>query len=71
MEGKIKEMKPELGNGFIQLENGKQIFFHYPRVKLNDNHRDLRPGDRVSFEVEKQKTGIVAVKVMKEGDPEC
>jgi cold shock CspA family protein len=60
MVGSIKFYKPECGYGFIQGENGEDIFFSYRTL-----NRDIRPGSTtVEYsEVTKGKKGLKAGKV--------
>lgn len=56
MEGKIKFYKKDKGFGFIEVENGEDVFFHYsalPQDYQNSNE-DLR--DKiVTFQVGQSK----------------
>ncbi len=62
MKGIIKKLS-ENGFGFITVAGQKDIFFH-----ANDcvaaNFKDLKEGDKVSFETAESDKGPKAVKVM-------
>lgn len=49
-EGKIKWFSEEKGYGFIESDDGKDIFFHKSNVVF-EGHFGLRKSDRVSFEI--------------------
>jgi len=59
MKGKIKFWNPGKGFGFIETEEGKDVFFHvedFPELKLK-----LKTD--VEFEVKEDKKGDKAVKI--------
>ncbi len=55
-KGKIKKVIVEKGYGFIRAEDGREIFFHMSGLQGLDI-KDLKEGDPVEFDVEKDKRG--------------
>lgn len=49
MTGKVKNVHPDKGFGFIQGENGTEYFFHRSAVK-NCTFEELKAGREVTFE---------------------
>jgi CspA family cold shock protein len=56
--GKVKFFNETKGFGFIQEENGKDIFVHSSGLK-----QEIRENDTVEYEVENGKKGLNAVNV--------
>ena len=56
--GKVKFFNNDKGFGFIEGENGKDIFVHVSGL-INE----IRENDQVKFEVEMGKKGLNAVNV--------
>jgi CspA family cold shock protein len=63
-KGTVKWFNGSKGFGFIQRENGEDVFVHYSGI-IGDGFRDLNEGDEVTFEVQKGQKGLQAVKVSK------
>ncbi len=57
-KGKVKFFNDAKGYGFIQEENGQELFVHVSGLKEN-----IRENDEVVFEVEQGKKGPNAVNV--------
>lgn len=49
-EGKVKWFNDSRGYGFIELENGQQLFVHYSAIQ-EEGFKTLQEGERVSFRV--------------------
>jgi len=66
MNGKVKWFNNQKGFGFIEDENGKDIFVHYTGV-IKSGYQTLEEGDEVTFDVTEGKRGPQAtnVKVLK------
>ncbi|MCX5998837.1 MAG: cold shock domain-containing protein [Chloroflexi bacterium] len=55
-KGTIKKLIGDKGYGFIQTEEGKELFFH--RNQLQDmEFSSLKEGQKVEFEVGKSRDG--------------
>lgn len=69
MEGKVKFFNEEKGFGFIEPQEGKDVFVHISKIEGNQN---LRDNQRVSFEVQEGERGPMAVdvKVLADEDEE-
>lgn len=63
-EGIVKWFSEQKGYGFIQQEEGSDIFVHYSSINM-PGFKTLAEGERVSFEVEESDRGPVAKNVMK------
>ena len=66
LEGTVKWFNNKKGWGFIQKEDGGDVFVHYSAI-AGDGFRSLEEGDRVHFEVEEAGKGPAAVNVQKAG----
>lgn len=62
VNGTVKMFNEERGFGFIQQENGEDVFVHYSAINTS-GRQSLRPGDRVQFEIERDPKGMRAAKV--------
>ncbi|MCF6159392.1 MAG: cold-shock protein [wastewater metagenome] len=62
--GKVKWFNEKKGFGFITQDNGEDVFVHQTAIKSN-GFRTLSEGDKVEFEVVKDKKGYKADKVVK------
>jgi len=69
--GTVKWFNPNKGFGFIEQDNGDDLFVHQSEIR-QAGFRFLNLGDRVEFEVGSGKKGPVALKVIrtKSADPE-
>lgn len=56
MIGLIKRVVEDRGFGFLKTDSGEEYFFHISGLK-NCDFRDLRVGQRVSFEVDQSPKG--------------
>ena len=54
--GIVKWFSSKKGYGFIEQENGEDIFVHFSQLKM-EGFKTLDKGDRVTFEVEKGEQG--------------
>jgi CspA family cold shock protein len=61
-EGTVKWFNEKKGFGFIQQENGEDVFVHFSSIK-GDGFRTLAEGERVQFEIAKGPKGLHAVSV--------
>ena len=61
-EGSVKWFNEKKGYGFIQQENGQDLFVHYTAIQ-SEGFKTLTEGQRVSFEVEDTPKGPKAKNV--------
>jgi CspA family cold shock protein len=66
LEGTVKWFNNKKGWGFIQKEDGGDVFVHYSAIK-GEGFKSLEEGERVRFEVEDGQKGPAAVNVEKVG----
>lgn len=57
--GMVKWFSDARGYGFIQRDNGGDVFVHYSDI-LGEGFRSLSEGQRVEFEVEEGLKGLQA-----------
>ncbi|HWP48082.1 MAG TPA: cold-shock protein [Candidatus Limnocylindrales bacterium] len=62
--GKVKWFNEKKGFGFIEQENGQDVFVHFSAI-LGDGFRTLAEGQKVEFELQNGPKGIQAAKVVK------
>lgn len=62
--GKVKWFSNKKGYGFIQSEEGKDIFVHYSAIQ-EEGYRSLTQGQDVEFEISEGPKGPQASNVMK------
>ncbi|NVM22228.1 MAG: cold-shock protein [Desulfobacterales bacterium] len=63
-EGTVKWFSDKKGYGFIEQDEGGDIFVHYSSIDT-PGFKTLAEGDRVSFDVEESDRGPVAKNVTK------
>ncbi|MCB8816215.1 MULTISPECIES: cold shock domain-containing protein [Desulfosporosinus] len=63
MVGKVKWFSKQKGYGFIEQENGQDIFVHFQSV-MGDGFRTLEEGQNVEFDVIQGPRGEQASNVM-------
>lgn len=62
--GKVKWFNGEKGFGFIERDNGEDVFVHFSAIQ-GDGYKTLEEGQQVTFEVEQGQRGPQAVNVVK------
>ncbi|MFZ2088355.1 MAG: cold shock domain-containing protein [Desulfobaccales bacterium] len=60
--GKVKWFNESKGYGFIQREDGADVFVHYTNI-TGQGFRTLKENDEVEFEVNEGPKGLQAVNV--------
>ncbi len=65
-EGIVKWFNADKGYGFIQVEDGDDIFVHFSAIQ-SDGFKSLSEGDKVEFEVTDSERGPQAINVTKLG----
>jgi CspA family cold shock protein len=63
-EGIVKWFNDRKGYGFIEWEDGKDLFVHHSSIDMT-GFRTLAEGDKVSFEVNESDRGPEAKNVKK------
>jgi CspA family cold shock protein len=61
-KGTVKWFNAAKGYGFIQRENGEDVFVHFSAIQT-EGYRSLDEGSRVEFEVTKGPKGLQATEV--------
>jgi CspA family cold shock protein len=64
VSGIVKWFNNQKGFGFIQQEDGPDLFVHYSAITGN-GFKSLEEGERVTFEIGQGKKGPVAINVSK------
>ena len=64
VEGKVKWFNETKGFGFIQQENGPDVFVHFSAI-TNDGFKTLAEGQKVQFDVVEGEKGLKAANVIK------
>jgi CspA family cold shock protein len=62
--GVVKWFNAEKGYGFIQLEEGNDVFVHYSAIQ-EEGFKSLEEGQQVSFEIVEGERGPQAANVVK------
>ena len=64
MQGKVKWFNAEKGYGFIEGQDGKDVFVHFSAIE-QDGFKTLDEGQEVEFEVVEGARGPQAANVVK------
>ncbi len=62
-EGIVKWFNNSKGFGFIEQEDGSDVFVHFSEIK-SDGFKSLSEGERVTFDIEQGQKGPAAVNVI-------
>ena len=60
--GKVKWFNASKGYGFIERQDGSDVFVHYTAIQ-SDGYRTLQEGQEVEFVVEQGQKGLQAAQV--------
>lgn len=62
-QGKVKWFSNEKGYGFIEADNGEDVFVHYTGI-MSEGFKTLDEGQTVSFEIIEGNRGPQAANVL-------
>jgi CspA family cold shock protein len=62
VQGTVKWFNGDKGFGFIEREDGPDVFVHYSAIQ-GDGYRNLDEGQRVEFTIEQGPKGLQAANV--------
>ena len=65
INGKVKWFNDKKGFGFIEQENGPDVFVHHSAIN-SSGFKSLSEGDLVTFEIEQGQKGPSATNVTKQ-----
>jgi CspA family cold shock protein len=65
-QGKVKWFNDAKGFGFIEQDNGEDVFVHFSAI-TGDGFKSLAEGESVSFDVTNGPKGLQAANVKKIG----
>jgi len=60
--GKVKWFNDAKGYGFIETEDGKDVFVHFSAISM-EGYKSLSEGQQVEFEAVESPKGLQATKV--------
>ncbi len=63
MQGKVKWFNPDKGYGFIETEEGTDVFVHFSAIQV-EGFKTLEEGQSVEFEVVEGDRGAQAANVV-------
>ena len=63
-EGTVKWFNETKGFGFIQQDNGPDVFVHFSAIS-NEGFKTLAEGQRVQFDIVEGEKGLKAANVIK------
>ena len=63
-QGKVKWFNAEKGFGFIEREDGDDVFVHFSAIQ-GEGFKTLEEGQEVTFDIEEGQRGLQATNVTK------
>lgn len=63
-QGKVKWFNEAKGFGFIETNDGKEIFVHYTAIRCGDTFKTLNEGQEVEFDLYEGAKGPLAQNVI-------
>ncbi len=66
VKGRVKWFNDSKGFGFIEQENGKEVFVHYSSI-IGEGYKSLSEGQEVEFDLSEGAKGPQAQNVTKAG----
>lgn len=64
MRGKVKSFNNEKGYGFIAVNNGKDVFFHYSQLVM-EGYKTIENDTAVEFDLVETERGLQAHNIRK------
>jgi len=64
LQGKVKWFNPEKGYGFIEREDGGDVFVHYSAI-VQEGFKTLTEGEDVEFDIVEGSRGPQAANVIR------
>ncbi len=62
--GTVKWFNPTKGYGFIERQDGPDVFVHFSAIQ-QDGYKSLNAGQQVEFSIEEGDKGLQAINVIK------
>lgn len=63
--GKVKWFSSQKGYGFIECEDGQDVFVHFSAIQGEEGYKSLEEGQKVQFEIVAGEKGPQAKDVVK------
>ncbi|SFI89212.1 cold shock domain-containing protein [Thermoflavimicrobium dichotomicum] len=64
MKGKVKWFNAEKGYGFIEREDGGDVFVHYTAIQ-SEGYKTLEEGEPVEFDIVEGERGLQSANVIR------